>query len=175
MHSTFFIRMLFVAFAAANTTASATLLNRQNCDEGSKRVCYGKDGGQSQSLDRADIEYVASYLRFVGDSNTGANARWTMPASGACEEWAIAVPDAGTVLALAKHSKPDVSTSILYADIAATIDAIGGLLECQSNGGQMPTMVNKTNPAYTSAEYKATKATPDGITIKLVRDPKFSG
>ena len=174
MHFALFFRMLSIASAAAITTAYSTLLNRQSCDEGSKRVCYGKDGGQSQSLDPADIEYVASYLRFVGDSNTGANARWTMPASGACEEWVIAVPDAGTVLALAKHSKPDVATSILYSDIAATIDTVGGLLECEKNGGQMSTIVNKTNPAYTSAEYKATKATPDGITIKLVRDPNFS-
>lgn len=98
-----------------------------------------------------------------------------MPASGnTCQEWAIPVPGAGTVLALAKHTTPFVATSVLYEDLAATIDAAGGLLECSEGGGQMPVKVNKTNPAYTSAEYKGTKARPDGITIKLVRDPNFS-
>lgn len=144
MHSNTFLRMLFVASAVTITMASPTLFYRQSCDEGSKRVCYGKDDGTSLALDPGDVEYVASYLRFVGESNTGANARWTMPASGsACEEWAIPVPAAGIVLALDKHTTPFVGTSILYADIAATIDDVGGLLECQENGGQMPTIVNK--------------------------------
>ncbi|PVI01094.1 hypothetical protein DM02DRAFT_706509 [Periconia macrospinosa] len=54
-----------------------------------------------------------------------------MPASGStCKEWAISVPSAGTVLALAKHTTPFVAISVLYADIAATIDAVRGLLEC---------------------------------------------
>ena len=175
MHSNTFLRLLLVASAASITIATPALFHRQSCDEGNKRVCYGKDGGTSQALDPADVEYVASYLRFIGESNTGANARWTMPASGsACQEWAISVPGAGTVLALAKHTTPFVATSVLYADIAATIDAVGGLLECQENGGQMPAIVNKTNLVYTLAEYKATKARSDGITIKLVRDPNFS-
>lgn len=175
MYSNKFLLLLHLASVPTIAIASPNLSHRQNCDEGSKRVCYGKDGGTSQALDPADVEYVASYLRFVGESNTGANARWTMPASGStCQEWAISVPGAGTVLALAKHTTPFVATSVLYVDIAATIDAAGGLLECQQNGGQMPTIVNKTNPVYMSAEYKATKARPDGITIKLVRDPNFS-
>lgn len=171
MLSTSLLQLLLAVSAAA----SPALLARQSCDEGSKRVCYGKDGGLSQNLDPADVEYVASYLRFVGESNTGASARWTMPASGStCDEWAIPVPGAGTVLALAKHTTPFVATSILYEDLASTIDAIGGLLECQEYGGQMPAKVNKTNPVYTSAEYKATKARSDGITIKLVRDPNYT-
>lgn len=68
-----------LALAVSATTlasASPALVARQSCDEGSKRVCYGKDGGSSQNLDPADVEYVASYLRFVGESNTGASARW---------------------------------------------------------------------------------------------------
>jgi hypothetical protein len=176
MRPNFFPSWLMTTSIITIASASPALLFRQSCDEGNKRVCYGIDGGTSQNLDPADVEYVASYLRFVGESNTEANARWTMPASGsACEEWAIAVPGAGTVLALAKHTTPFVATSVLYDDLASTIDAIGGILECNESGGQMPVMVNKTNPAYSSAEYKATKARPDGITIKLVRDPSFSG
>jgi len=176
MHSTSFFHLLLAASTATLISATPSLLPRQSCDEGTKRVCYGKDGGTSQNLDPADVEYVAAYLRFVGESNTGADARWTMPASGSvCEEWALPVPGAGTVLALAKHTTPFVATSVLYEDLAATIEAAGGLLECEGNGGQMPVKVNKSNSVYASAEYKATKARPEGITIKLVRDPNFEG
>jgi hypothetical protein len=107
---------------------------------------------------------------------TPANsASRTMPASGStCEEWAVSVPGAGTVLVLAKHTTPFVATSVLYEDLASTIDAIGGLLECSENGGQMPVKANKTNSVYNSAECKATKARPDGVTIKLVWDPNYS-
>lgn len=69
--------LLALAVSAATlVSASPALFPRQSCDEGNKRVCYGKDGGDSQNLDPADVEYVASYLRFVGESNTGASARW---------------------------------------------------------------------------------------------------
>jgi hypothetical protein len=69
--------LLALAVSAATlVSASPTLFARQSCDEGNKRVCYGKDGGVNQQLDPADVEYVASYLRFIGESNTGVAARW---------------------------------------------------------------------------------------------------
>jgi hypothetical protein len=80
------------------------------------------------------------------EKNLANSVSRTMPACvSTCEEWAIFVPGAGTVLALAEHATPCVATSVLYEDLASTIDTIGGLLKCSENGGQMPVKVNKTN------------------------------
>lgn len=171
------------ASAAATTTSprfreGSQLFSRAACSEGAQRICYGADGGTSQELDPDDVAYVAAYLRFVGQENSGLEAMWTMPADSTCAEWGLPVDGAGTVLALAKHVDPDVTTSVLYEDLANTIDggedgenAETALLGCAANGGQMGVVFDASNPAYNTDEYKATSAQPGGIVIKLVRAP----
>jgi hypothetical protein len=122
---------------------------------------------------------VADYLRFTGESaEPGPSARWTMPSGLDCAEWSVDVPGAGTVLLLAKHINPRVTSSVLYTDMAATLD--GGvnataeakkdsLMGCGTGGGMVGVNVDAANPAYGTAEYKATKAKPEGIVLKVVK------
>ena len=85
----------------------------------------------------------------------------------------------GTVLVQAKHigSRDHLNSSVLYGDIATTIDGGEGaagvdqttiLASCLKDGGTLGVRVNLTNPAYKSASYNHTGYTPDGILIKLV-------
>lgn len=103
-----------------------------------------------------------------------------MPRDIDCAEWMLPVPSGGTVLALAKHINPRVTSSVLYDDIANTID--GGefataaqreasLLGCARAGGMLGVRANTSHPAYNTAAYKDSKASPEGILIKIVRAP----
>jgi hypothetical protein len=71
-----------------------------------------------------------------------------LPEGFECGEWTFPVPDAGTVLALAKHIKPRINSSITYEDPGRTIDGGGDdasdkdkksslLGACGGNGGQL--------------------------------------
>lgn len=150
---------------------------RALCSEGVERVCYGiGNGGTPQALDPDDVAYAASYLRYVGQQNTGADARWTIPAEAECSEWGLPVEGGGTVLTLVKHVEPAVTTSVLYEDLANTIDggedganATQALVQCGVNGGQLGVFIDAANPAYNTAEYMASGAEPRGMIIKLVR------
>ncbi|KAG5990632.1 hypothetical protein E4U43_004229 [Claviceps pusilla] len=155
---------------------------RSPCGETTDRVCYGIDGGEPQRLDQKDIQYVADYLRFIGDSNEGAPQFWNMPAASDCAEWTLPVPGAGSVLALAKHIDPTAKSSILYEDLARAID--GGrnaslaeskkslLGSCGTNGGQTGVEANLLDPLYHTREYVESGAVPRGVLIKLVRAPE---
>jgi hypothetical protein len=168
---------------AALAAATPLLDTRAACGEGPDKVCYGASGGESQQLNLDDVQYVADYLRYINDNNEGAAKFWNMPKAIDCAEWSLPVSGAGSVLVLAKHINARVSSSILYEDLAATID--GGLnasdqakknslLGCGPNGGQLGVKANLTNPLYNTEEYKKSGAKPDGIIIKLVRAPKTS-
>ncbi|KAL8365069.1 hypothetical protein RB595_004063 [Gaeumannomyces hyphopodioides] len=169
------------AFPLAVTSSSPLLQARQSCVEGKERVCYGVSGGQPQGLDVEELEYIGAYLRFVGQSNKGLNAFFAMPASTeGCQEWALWMPEGITVLVLAKHVSPFVESSVLYEDIASTTDGgeyatekqrSAALLGCAANGGQMGVAVNMANEAYSSQEFKDSKAGSDGIAIKLIKMP----
>ncbi|KAL7628810.1 hypothetical protein AAE478_000325 [Parahypoxylon ruwenzoriense] len=140
------------------------------CGETAAKVCYGVDGGEPQDILIDDVQYVADYLRYLGEDNSGLNAMWTMPVEGfECQEWLLPVPAAGTVLPLAKHINPRINSSVLYTDMADTIE--NSLLGCGTNGGMVGVATDATNEAYNTEEYKATKAKPEGIIIKLVRAP----
>lgn len=165
-----------IAVAALATAAIASPLDaRAACGENASKICYQ----DSQKLEIEDIQYVADYLRYISDQNTGKAKFWNMPKAVDCAEWGLPVDNSGTVLALAKHINPRISSSILYEDLAAAIDgglnsSDGGkskLLGCGVNGGQMGVTANLTNPLYNTDEYKASGAKPDGIIIKLVRRP----
>ncbi|KAK0749138.1 hypothetical protein B0T18DRAFT_436766 [Schizothecium vesticola] len=171
MHAHTFIQLLAVA-----GTAAAATLTRRECGEKADQFCFGRDGGTpSQKIDVEDLQYVAAFLRNVGKNAAGgAGAFYTMPSGVECEEWAIEVPGAGTVLALAKHINPRTLSSVLLTDIADTID--GGsntnkaksLLGCGTGGGWLGVATNATDPAYNTATYKASKAKPQDIIIKIV-------
>lgn len=124
-------------------------------------MCYGADGGTSQELNVEDVEYVTAYVRYIGQSNEGPDAMWTMPSAIDCEEWQLSVPGAATVPALAKHTSASVNSSVLY-DLANTID--GGanateqerqvaLIGCAEGGGQLGVVADPGNEAYSTEEY----------------------
>lgn len=97
-----------------------------------------------------------------------------------CEEWTLPVDSAGTVLAVAKHITPRINSSVLYTDIAATIDGGGEhasekdrreslLGACGRHGGMVAVKVNASDPYYSSAEYKNNMAKPQGISSRSSR------
>jgi hypothetical protein len=177
MHAHTFIQLLAVA-----GTAAATTLTRRACGEKADQFCFGRDGDtKSQKIDVEDLQYVADFLRYEGEkAGGGAGAFYTMPSGVECQEWAIEVPGAGTVLALAKHINPRTLSSVLLTDIADTID--GGsntnkaksLLGCGTGGGWLGVVANASNPVYNTATYKASKAKPQDIIIKIVNSKPVS-
>ncbi|ORY10359.1 hypothetical protein BCR34DRAFT_655133 [Clohesyomyces aquaticus] len=126
-------------------------LTKRSCGETANLVCYG----------------------------TAGNPLWTMPPEFDCGEWSLPIPDAGTVLVLAKHIKPRTNSSVTYTDIARTINggadptsaekAASLLGACGSGGGMQGVTVNAKDPAYNTPGYIASKAKPQDIIIKLVR------
>jgi hypothetical protein len=135
-----FPSILPAATAALLLAASASA----QCGEGVQKLCYGANGGTSQDLNFDDLQYVADYLRYIGETQPGA--LFTMPGGFTCQEWGIDVPGAGTVLPLAKQTGPRVTPSVLYVDIADTIDGganatpaqrSASLLGCAAQGGQI--------------------------------------
>ncbi|KAF6819237.1 hypothetical protein CPLU01_13086 [Colletotrichum plurivorum] len=164
---------------AAVATLLFTAAASAQCGEGAQGICYGEEGGEPQGLDLDDLQYVADYLRYIGESQPGA--LFTMPGGFTCQEWGIEVPGAGTVLPLAKQTGPRVTPSVLYADIANTID--GGadatpeqraesLIGCAASGGQVGIKTDPKNPYYNTDSYKASGAKPTGLVIKVVRAPE---
>ena len=92
-----------------------------------------------------------------------------------CGEWSLYTR--GSVLITAKHVDMAFNSSVLFEDIATTIDGgpnatpeqqAAALLGCATDGGSLGTIVNATNPAYTSAAYKALSAVSSGLVIKVV-------
>lgn len=154
---------------AASLCAASALDTRAECDEGPQRVCYAN---ASQDLRPEDVKYVADYLRYLGDA--GAAKFLTMPQAADCAEWTLPVPShGGTVLALAKHIDPNITSSVLYEDLAATVagGGQGDLLGCGRDGGQMEAKANLENPLYGSDGYRKSGAKPEGILVKLVHAP----
>ncbi len=82
--------------------------------ETAAKVCFGRDGGQAQDILVDDLQYVADFLRFTGESKEGAATWWIMPSGFDCAEWTVEVPGAGTVLLLAKHINPRINSSVLF-------------------------------------------------------------
>ncbi|KAH7084075.1 hypothetical protein FB567DRAFT_415622, partial [Paraphoma chrysanthemicola] len=154
-------------------------LQARSCGETATLTCYGgSSGGTSQNLNTDDISYAGAYVRYLAD--TAGNPLWTMPSEVDCSEWSLPIYDAGTVLALVKHISPRSNSSISYYDIARTIDGLERdgatksstpslLTSCATNGGQLGIVADTTNEVYSSASYKASKAVPSGLIVKLVR------
>ena len=160
--------------AAASLASASALLPRGACYEGTQKLCYGVNGGESQDVDPEDVQYAADYLRYLDEQNKGSDRLWTMPKEssvGDCAEWAFPIPNAGTVLALAKHVNPRVASSISFGDLADAIDGTDGIDGCGKNGGQKGAKADTSNPLYNTDEYKKSGAKPEGIVVKIVRAP----
>jgi hypothetical protein len=103
-----------------------------------------------------------------------------MPSGFDCAEWTVEVPDAGSVLLIAKHINPRMVSSVLFTDMANTLD--GGvdasdeakknaLIDCGTGGGMAGVKTDPSDPAYSTDAYKASKAKPEGIILKVVKAP----
>jgi hypothetical protein len=144
-------------------------------NEPTNLLCYNPPDGVPQNVATTDVTYIASYLRAYG-AQTKAGRLFNMAAADApdCGEWTVYAH--GTALAVAKHVDNTVNSSVLFADIATTIDGgpkatpaqqAGALIGCGSSGGSLGVQVNISNPAYTASTYPA-GYTPAGILIKIV-------
>ncbi|KAI0490351.1 hypothetical protein F4859DRAFT_508151 [Xylaria cf. heliscus] len=174
---------LLVSLALAGTAHSApgtppvSARAAQICydNENSRLLCYNPPDGKPQNVAISDVAYIASYLRAYG-AQTKAGRLFNMAAADApnCGEWSVY--SHGTALVLAKHINNAVNSSVLFADIANTID--GGasatseqqaarIIGCGTSGGSLSVQYNASNPAYTGSSYPA-GYTPDGILIKIV-------
>ncbi len=101
-----------------------------------------------------------------------------MPSGFDCAEWSVDIPGAGSVLLLAKHINPRINSSVLFSDMANTVDGgvdateeakAASLMGCGTGGGMVGVKTDAANPAYNTDEYKATKGKPEGIILKVVK------
>lgn len=168
-----------VKFVAAAAAAAALFGSAAaQCDgETSDLFCYTTaNGGTTQNVNTTDVAYVAAYLRAYG-AQTKAGRQLTMTVADApdCAEWTLYTH--GTVLATAKHIDSTLNSSVLYADIANTIDGGAGataaqqaaaIIGCGTAGGSKGVAYDPTNPQYNTAAYLADDYSPGGILIKIV-------
>jgi hypothetical protein len=168
---------LFGIAVAAPSSFSLSPRSAQICDdtETSALLCYTAPDNTPQDVLVADITYVAAYLRAYG-AQSKAGLLYTMSAADTpdCDEWTIY--SHGTVQAIAKHINTTLNTSVLFADIANTIDGGAGasaaqkaaaLIGCGTDGGSLGVIYNASNPAYLASTYPA-GYTPAGILVKIV-------
>ncbi|KAI5463677.1 hypothetical protein BGZ63DRAFT_382041 [Mariannaea sp. PMI_226] len=145
-----------------------------DCGEPTKLHCYNGPDDSPQDVTIEDITYAGNYLRAYGwEVDGGRFLTMTAKAAPDCAEWTI-FPH-GSVIVLAKHINPDKDSSVLYEDVANTIDGgqqrdeVGpALIQCLADGGAAGVYFNSSNPAYNTEEYKKSGYTPEGILIKIV-------
>jgi hypothetical protein len=156
---------------AINTRSSQICYENENPN----LLCYNAPSGVPQNVALTDVAYIASYLRSYG-AQTKAGRLFNMAATDApdCGEWTIYARN--SAVAIAKHINNNVNSSVLFADIATTIDGgakatpeqqVASLAGCGTSGGSLGVMVNATNPAYTASTYPAGYKT-SGILVKIV-------
>lgn len=155
---------------------AASVLKPRSCDgETTKLFCYTSGNGVSQGVNTTDIAYIANYLRSVG-RRSKAGELWTMKAADSqfCGEW-VAYTRGGTQVAI-KHIDDTIDSSVLYADIANTIDGgekataaqkAAAIISCGPDGGTMGVQVNATHPMYTSTTYTKAGLSPNGLLVKV--------
>ncbi|KAI1771427.1 hypothetical protein F4818DRAFT_204031 [Hypoxylon cercidicola] len=167
--------LLLAASATAANIPNMAKKSTQICfSETTELHCYSEPDDIPQDVTEADVKFVAAYLRSYG-RQTRAGRLFTMKAADApdCGEWSLY--SRGTVAAYAKHLDNEVDSSVLFEDIATTID--GGettaahkasIVDCLTEGGSLGVLVNATHPAYSAATYTSAGYTPNGILIKIV-------
>ncbi|CZT12304.1 hypothetical protein WAI453_001701 [Rhynchosporium graminicola] len=167
--------MHFSSSLALTAALLASNVGAQFCDSAIK-LCYDPPYELPQNVTVEDVQAVATYLRNYGlETKEGRQYTMTAEAAPACAEWTLY--NSGTVIALAQHINTTADSSVLYADIANTID--GGasptqeqreasLMGCRTSGGAVGVKYDAANPAYHTAAYLAKGYTPGGISIKIV-------
>ncbi|KAI1179406.1 hypothetical protein F4777DRAFT_474805 [Nemania sp. FL0916] len=145
-----------LALAGVGQAASVPLHPRaaQACyaNETPNLICYNPPAGTPQNVNPNDVLFIAQYLRAYG-SQTNPGRIFTMPASAThdCAEWTLFAY--GSALALAKHIDDRHDSSVLFTDIANTIDGgvdatgaqkAAALISCGSSGGSVGVQVNGT-------------------------------
>lgn len=139
------------------------------------RLCYTAPNNVPQDVVLDDVLFIASYLRSYGAQvRTGRLFNMAAAAAPDCGEWLLYAH--GTAQAIAKHIDNTVNSSVLFADIATTIDGgpnadstqqAAAILGCGKDGGSLGVAVNASHPAYSGRTYP-TGYTTKGIIIKVV-------
>jgi hypothetical protein len=171
------LALLGAAIAAPSSPSSISPRKAEICYDGetSALLCYTAPDNTPQNVNVSDIAYIAAYLRAYG-AQTRAGRLYSMSAADApdCAEWVMFAH--GSAQAVAKHINSAVNSSVLFADIANTIDGGAGatpaqqaaaLIGCGTDGGSYGVVYNASNPAYRASTYPA-GYTPDGILVKIV-------
>lgn len=138
-------------------------------------LCYTEPDNVPQDVLVEDVVFIAAYLRSYG-AQIRTGRLFNMAAADApdCGEWLLYAH--GTAQAFAKHIDNTVNSSVLFADIATTIDGgananstaqAAALIGCGTDGGSLGVAVNITNPTYSGPTYPAGYET-SGILIKIV-------
>ena len=93
-----------------------------------------------------------------------------------CAEWSVYTH--GTVLVTAKHINSTLNSSVLFSDIANTLDGgasatttqqAAAIIGCGTTGGALGVQYNASNVEYnSSASTYPVGYTPDGILVKVV-------
>jgi hypothetical protein len=152
-------------------------LQARDCNgETTALFCYTEGNGTPQNVNVNDVEFIAKYLRSYG-RQIKPGRFFTMNANDTqgCGEWSVY--SRRSALVTIKHINDTVNSSVLFEDIAATID--GGenptpeqrqkaLLGCGTNGGAFAVQANLTNPAYSAASYVAAGYKTSGLLVKVV-------
>ncbi|KAK2006819.1 hypothetical protein LZ32DRAFT_594826 [Colletotrichum eremochloae] len=160
--------------AAALLLAATSAGARRACyDQTELLYCYNGEFDTPQEVDPADVTYIASYLRAYGrETRNGRLLNMNMEDAADCGEWSLYAR--GTALAVAKKVNMTYDSSVLFEDVANTIDggtgAIrrNGIYRCGADGGSLGVVVNTTHPSYSLPSYVATGAKPAGIVVKIV-------
>ncbi|KAL1893532.1 hypothetical protein Sste5346_006361 [Sporothrix stenoceras] len=140
--------------------------------ESTSLFCYKKPNGTLKNVDVADVKYIGAYLRHYGRQNPNKPAFYTMlaPDTPDCAEWGLFTR--GSAQALAKHIGENTNTSVLYEDIANTIECgesptdasrAAAIIGCLSDGGLLDVLTNASNPAYQTTDYTSSGYTSSGI------------
>ncbi|EEQ91086.1 uncharacterized protein BDCG_06206 [Blastomyces dermatitidis ER-3] len=179
LFSTVFLKYAVVLLATRAAAMPTTVTGfepepRHICfDETPKLHCYNGGNDIPQNVAAEDVSFIASYLRAYG-RQTRIGRLFTMKAADApdCGEWVLYA--CGTAAAYAKKINMTYDSSILFADIADTIDGgkkleADSILKCNADGGSLGTQIaDLAAPAYLTKEYVDGHFKPDGIIIKIV-------
>ncbi|KAK3317421.1 hypothetical protein B0T19DRAFT_434956 [Cercophora scortea] len=169
------LALLGTAGHAAPGSVSTRAAKVCYANEKATLLCYNPPNGDPQDVAVADVAFIATYLRNYG-AQTRSGRLFNMAAADApdCGEWSVY--SHGTALAIAKHVTNTANSSVLFADIANTIDGgakatpaqqAAALIGCGTSGGSLAVQVNASAPAYKASTYPA-GYTPNGILIKIV-------
>jgi hypothetical protein len=137
--------------------------------------CYTAPDNVPQDVLVDDVKFIAAFLRSYG-AQIRQGRLFNMAAADApdCGEWLLTAH--GTAQAFAKHLNNTINSSVLFADIANTIDGgvnanpaqlAGSLIGCGTNGGSQGVLVNASNPTYSGSSFPKGYST-SGILIKIV-------